>query len=186
MNPIGYLSGEGAYCPDCFSASLALVTAITRDTTTDTPTHCVQCEVLIPHALTEDGLQYVANAIDSHIRSKLDGHRAGRVCILATWWEEYHEQFFADKWHDELLALMMDDYFNSMPSVDEHSPPMARMLAQVNGVYPHRWVVIDETRKVAKGPFVNLNMAGAVGGTLVDAGHRPITFPLEEVGDHNA
>lgn len=182
MTLIGYLSGDTAYCLDCFSGDPTLVTPIMRSTEADTPTHCTDCEVLIPHALTSDGLLYVAMQIDTHVRDKLLGITTGRVAILGRWWNEYQEQFFGELWHDGLLRLMLQDYFDSMPTIDEYSPLLAKMLGQVSGVYPHRWVVIDHSRKVANGPFVTLNMAGAVSRGLSESGRRPETYPLQELG----
>ena len=46
----------------------------------DTPTHCVVCEALIPHPLTREGYAYVAEAL-------LIG--SGRPEILEAWRREY-------------------------------------------------------------------------------------------------
>lgn len=53
---------------------------IFRDSESDTPTHCVACEALIPHALTLDGAAYVWEALQIG---------TGRPEILAMWRKAY-------------------------------------------------------------------------------------------------
>lgn len=46
----------------------------------DTPTHCVECEALIPHRLTDYGMEYVREALEMP---------GGRRCIERAWVLEY-------------------------------------------------------------------------------------------------
>lgn len=68
--PIGfYVTCDDAECADCHDPAAwqgfegwEEPLAIFRDTEMDTPTHCVKCRSLIPHALTADGYDYVSEA----------------------------------------------------------------------------------------------------------------------------
>lgn len=58
----------------------------------DTPTHCVECGVLIRHNLTEDGYDYVHEAIN-------DCLRAGKLNPVTFQWADYYgndDMFEAD------------------------------------------------------------------------------------------
>ena len=62
---------------------------ILSDEESDTPTHCVECHELIPHALTSQGYEYVREHI---INKLLDGdpiqHPDG-LKVVRSWWERY-------------------------------------------------------------------------------------------------
>lgn len=56
---------------------------ITHDMEADTPTHCLVCEDLIPHALTSDGFEYVGE----YMANAFAGD--GRPTIIRQWVIEY-------------------------------------------------------------------------------------------------
>lgn len=93
--PIGYyVTCDDALCADCAPAGFAESDysewegfdgwsepiAIFPSTESDTPTHCAECEALIPHDLTPDGLAYVAERLAAD---------DGRPEIHAMWAEAY-------------------------------------------------------------------------------------------------
>lgn len=97
MRAIGYYPSAGSFyldaaCPSCHekhgagrcSCCVQYVhdesEPVFHDSESDTPTHCAFCESLIPHRLTPDGREYVAEAL--HVGS-------GRADILAAWSEAY-------------------------------------------------------------------------------------------------
>lgn len=99
MNPLGYYPvrsdvildpmcplcvpkhADGACPPSCCAPwSLANAEPIFHDTESDTPTHCAECSELIPHALTRDGLEYVADAVT---------FGGGDPDVLRAWLNEY-------------------------------------------------------------------------------------------------
>lgn len=87
-DPIGYyVTTDDAQCADCHDPDdwrgfegWDEPVPIYRGTAGDTPTHCGECGLLIPHALTAEGYAYVAEAI---------ARRDGRPDILDKWATEY-------------------------------------------------------------------------------------------------
>lgn len=55
------------------------------DSEADAPTHCVKCELLLPHSLTTDGMKYVKAAVEDYERYGTHS----RPEILAAWREAY-------------------------------------------------------------------------------------------------
>ena len=95
--PIGYyLSCDDAVCDDCapkgfregdYSEWLGFEDwtepiPIMQDDECDTPTHCVDCRELIPHALTSHGYAYVLEAV---------GSLQGDTEVLQAWSERYFD-----------------------------------------------------------------------------------------------
>ena len=89
MNPIGfYLNCDDAICASCWELDPTWdgfeewtePMAIFHDSEADTPTHCVECEALIDHALTSWGHQYVAEAIADFLAND-----SGRYKIVMAW-----------------------------------------------------------------------------------------------------
>lgn len=97
MQAIGYYPSAGDFhldpaCPDCHEAHgidrceccMAYVhddsEPIFDDSSSDTPTHCTFCEAIIPHRLTREGYDYIAEALT---------FGQGRPEILAVWRETY-------------------------------------------------------------------------------------------------
>lgn len=88
MEPIGfYVTCDDAECfachdPDAWPGFEGWdePIAIFAHREADAPTHCRLCEAVIPHALTDEGLTYVAETIASG---------EGRPEILAMWVEAY-------------------------------------------------------------------------------------------------
>lgn len=85
-----YVTCDDAECADCHDPDAwagfedwVEPIHIFAGTEADAPTHCTVCEALIPHALTEEGLAYVAEMLAD------DG---GRPEIEAQWVEEYGNQ----------------------------------------------------------------------------------------------
>lgn len=87
-DPIGfYVNVDDAQCVDCHEPDdwggfedWEAPVPIFQGTAGDTPTHCGDCGLLIPHALTADGYAYVAEAI---------ARRDGRPDILDRWASTY-------------------------------------------------------------------------------------------------
>lgn len=84
--------------------------AILRDDEADTPTNCRGCEHLIPHRLTDDGVDYVAEHLGRVLRDPNDGRR----CVVRDWVNEYLEP-------DDLRSVLRD-FVNEWPERDELSP----------------------------------------------------------------
>lgn len=66
----------------------------------DTPTHCKRCEALIPHQLTDDGIEYVREAYRETCADLMAG-RSARPCIVRAWVLEYlppTSHFIAKEW----------------------------------------------------------------------------------------
>jgi hypothetical protein len=84
--------------------------AILRDDEADTPTHCRECEGLIPHRLTSDGIDYVAEGLGRVLRDPGDGRR----CIVRAWVDEYLEP--------DDLSSVLQEVVNGWPERDELSP----------------------------------------------------------------
>ena len=99
FEPIGYypfMRGAGAFldaaCPECherhgqdrceccYGYDHADSEPIWDSTESDTPTHCVHCEALIPHRLTREGYAYVAESLVLG---------SGRPEILSEWRDAY-------------------------------------------------------------------------------------------------
>jgi hypothetical protein len=81
MKPIGfYLNCDEAICLDHIVDLAEVYGPIFSDSEADSPTHCTQCEALIPHALTNEGHRYVREAL---------AENTGRPEILAMWKEAY-------------------------------------------------------------------------------------------------
>ena len=184
MTPVGYRSGDDAYCTDCVPEGISLLgDVILADDEADAPTHCNTCEVIIEHSLTSDGLEYVADHIRDHMEARLSGEQSGRAPILRQWWESYADGAFPALWHDDLLKAMLEDYFLSVPTVDEHSPTYAKELASIHGMYPHRHAVVDFTNARIVGPFVSRLAAGTVAGSYVDKGRQATSMALYLPGE---
>lgn len=174
---------DTALCHDCFIDYQAERPAcsqveIHEDTEVDSPTHCGHCETLINHALTPDGVAYVAEAIQDHITSRFEtpASVSGRACILRQWWEEYGAEEFTGH---PLLQLMLHDYFTSVPTVDKHSPVFAREMAAVHGMVTCRHAVVTGNKAI--GPFVSLTAAAAAANlSKQDAVVMPMYSPGEE------
>lgn len=85
---VGYYYGEcmgGPLCPDCHREEGHApddpdAHPIFGDGEADTPTHCLNCEALLAHNLTPDGMEYVRDALT-------DG--TGRPDVLAAWRTAY-------------------------------------------------------------------------------------------------
>jgi hypothetical protein len=95
--PIGfYVDCDMALCPDHFTepAEPFVTGEITRDdplaifpdTESDTPTHCAECEALIPHALTPEGYEYVSEAV-----AQYRDFGIGRGEIVEQWAAQYED-----------------------------------------------------------------------------------------------
>lgn len=88
MEPIGYyVTCDDAVCAEDFDPATwegfedwDEPLAIFADTESDTPTHCVACRDLIPHALTSDGYIYVWDALNEG---------TGIESVLDAWADEY-------------------------------------------------------------------------------------------------
>ena len=82
----------GPFCPHCYE-ELGYAdqdTGEERDVPifacgheADTPSHCAQCEALIPHDLTPDGLEYVREAVEGLTVGQ------GSADIVRQWQEFY-------------------------------------------------------------------------------------------------
>ena len=106
--PIGYYTPDGdAICADCYGGH-GEATPVFPDSETDSPSHCVQCEALIPEALTAEGIRYVREAVEART--------TGRGCILRQWWEAYGD-LMVDAYREELNA-----YYAPIPETDSYSP----------------------------------------------------------------
>lgn len=88
-----YVDCDTAVCADCHDPSTwegfedwDEPLAIFPDSEADTPNHCAQCHALIPHALTGDGLAYVADALRE---------RTGSESVLDAWAAEYGDYLSA-------------------------------------------------------------------------------------------
>ena len=97
--PIGYYRNcDDAICASCaprgYAEGSAWVAfegwtepiAIMSYTESDTPTHCEECRILIPHALTDYGFLYVSEAIAAYII-----HGQGDFEVVAAWAAAYPE-----------------------------------------------------------------------------------------------
>ena len=95
--PIGfYVNCDDALCAEHFVEPAERVVtgeitaddplAIFPDTESDSPTHCVQCGALIPHALTPDGVGYVSDAI-----AEWRDWGVGNADVLRQWVEAYED-----------------------------------------------------------------------------------------------
>lgn len=86
--PIGlYVTSDDAQCVDCHEPGdwegfedWTEPVPIFQGTAGDTPTHCNDCGLLIPHALTIEGYAYVAEKL---------ALRDGRPDVLDTWASAY-------------------------------------------------------------------------------------------------
>ena len=101
MTLIGYwVSCDDAQCCDCYQRSGGLdgwladggfegwdepIAIHDVGDPSDSPTHCCDCEALIAHELTSDGLDYVAETIEDAICNPGDHRR----CIVRQWAAEY-------------------------------------------------------------------------------------------------
>jgi hypothetical protein len=85
--------------------------ALLRDEEQDTPTHCCECEALLPHRLTSHGHAYVEEALERNLRDPGDGRR----CIVNAWATEYLDEPAMGR----ALGLALP----SWPDRDEYSPP---------------------------------------------------------------
>lgn len=188
MTAIGhYVDNDTALCPDCFTDYHALrpgsYAEIQSDTQMDSPTNCGHCETLIDHALTPDGVAYVAESIQDHVTSRFEtpASVSGRACILRQWWEAYGELLFEDSgtlFHDQLLQLMLHDYFTSVPTVDKHSPVFAREMAAVHGMLIYRHAVVTGSKTI--GPFVSLTAAAMAANLSKESA---IVMPMYSPGE---
>lgn len=120
MNPIGYTAtADGsAYCSACVRSIGGGMVPIFANDEADTPTHCTRCEALIPHALTAEGYDYVADAIGEHLR---DPETNGRACIVAAWFRQYRDGF--DR--HGLAVRILDLWADAQPSTDRFTPNAA-------------------------------------------------------------
>jgi hypothetical protein len=89
------LHSEGV-CDCCSAWTLATAQPIDSDMDSDTPTHCVICESIIPHTLTVDGVAYVFEALELG---------TGRPEILAMWRETYAEDMADTRREIERIGL---------------------------------------------------------------------------------
>ena len=120
MNIVGYyLNCDTAVCVDCAPTPTdetdcddGYPAPIYDDMESDTPTHCANCEALIPHALTDDGYRYVEERIAGHLADPTDG----RACVLAAWWREYGAVDRMD------LVGILNQWANAQPTHDFYSP----------------------------------------------------------------
>lgn len=88
MRPVGYyVDCDTAYCEDCVPGDVEDHDPIWSWSESDTPTHCAKCESLIPHTLTSDGLEYVAE----HYRDDPESP------IVAQWVAEYLSPGFVER-----------------------------------------------------------------------------------------
>ncbi len=60
--------------------------AVFADSETDSPSHCDDCEALIPECLTSDGVKYVHESFRRFLRSH---GKDGRLEVLTEWAREY-------------------------------------------------------------------------------------------------
>jgi hypothetical protein len=78
-DPIGYVVDASIFCPACARRTDS---PIFEGSETDRPSHCEECEELIPESLTGDGVRYVLDALDD-----VRNGRGGRLEIVAAWAE---------------------------------------------------------------------------------------------------
>lgn len=127
MTTLGYyLTCDDAVCTRCYDETGGLETwladggfedwpdplEITSSDESDTPTHCGICEALIPHQLTNYGMDYVREALADAV--KADNH-FGRRAIVRAWVEEYLPE------HADQVA--------AWPTTDAYSPELAKERA---------------------------------------------------------
>jgi hypothetical protein len=62
--------------------------AIFDDSEADSPTHCAECEELIPHALTSHGYDYVREHIIEELKPGEVRH-PDSLKVVREWWEQY-------------------------------------------------------------------------------------------------
>ncbi len=98
MRILGWYVGEdmyGPYCPACYEGmglaggdgrSDADCPIFSIGHEADAPSHCAECDALIPHDLTPDGVEYVREAVREAAQNPGDGWRAK---ITEQWREEY-------------------------------------------------------------------------------------------------
>ena len=89
---IGYVKDGMISCAECGERdgwdkdSGNDVGAIFADSETDSPTHCDDCETLIPECLTSDGVRYVHESFRRFLRSH---GKDGRLEVLIEWAHQY-------------------------------------------------------------------------------------------------
>lgn len=92
MTTLGYyLNCDDAFCVDHKPATIYAEIVSGPDGAADSPTHCTVCEVLIPHLLTSEGLEYVRDAYCSAAARMLrrDPVSGGRAPIVRAWVLQY-------------------------------------------------------------------------------------------------
>ena len=89
---IGYVKDGTILCAECGEREgwdkrpSDEVGAVFPDSETDSPSHCEECEALIPQSLTSDGVKYVHAAFRRFLRSH---GKHGRAEILTEWAETF-------------------------------------------------------------------------------------------------
>lgn len=129
--PIGYyLNCDDAVCTDDAPAGFAnedysewsgfegweTPAVIFDHEESDTPTHCKTCEALIPHALTSDGADYVAEKIGSNL-----GDTGHTVRYVSEWWDEYGDGLSEDQLR-EIITEALGQRAKAEQS-EEHAMP---------------------------------------------------------------
>jgi len=74
------------------------------DEKSDTPTHCCECEDLIPHDLTSEGYRYVEEAV-----VKVLSGGGGRPEIVLQWFDQYKDGLDLD----EIIRLAINDVYQA-------------------------------------------------------------------------
>lgn len=122
-----YVNCDDALCLDCFHEQYGddafaawrdgggfegweEPVGILKGDSADTPTHCCDCECLIPHPLTDEGIDYVAEGLGRILRNPTDGRR----CVLRAWVNEYLQP--------DDLSSVLQEVVNDWPERDELSP----------------------------------------------------------------
>jgi len=91
---IGYAYNADTWCPSCFNEHAPLdllkqrdpASPIFADAESDTPMHCCQCHEFLGGQLTDAGVRYVIEALETYINN---GH--GDPATLDTWASELHD-----------------------------------------------------------------------------------------------
>jgi hypothetical protein len=106
MQLVGFYDNMTPMCVDCDDGNSD--TAIFTGDEADTPTHCEECGVLIPHALTSDGYDYVGDKI-------LEGFHAGVQNPVTVQWIDYYGGEMDDEHVHGLDRDTVIDLYKLMP-----------------------------------------------------------------------
>lgn len=125
MSVIGYyLNCDDAVCMDHFNEdewegfeSWESPLAIFSDEESDTPTHCVECGALIPHALTTDGYAYVREAMDENLS---EGRRSPVVHRWVDYFAGDDNDLFPDEDCERFFSLPLADVWVERPELHKY------------------------------------------------------------------